>query len=108
MPKDDSFVDAEALVRLTKTFEAYGSSPQGHTEEPPGDADSAAARHGSRKPINSDELRHAYVEMANLMADSLGALVRQAGRLDDALRPGERAIDNSAVPDADQGHRPAY
>lgn len=104
MPEDDSFVNAEALARLTKTFEAYGASVQDRLKARQGDADSAVPD-GSAIPAAGDELKSAYAEMANLMVESLNALERQVGHLDDALRTGQRKItetENSAVSEADQ------
>lgn len=106
MPNDDSFVNAEALARLTTAFEAYGASLQDRIKARQGDGDAdSAVPDGSAIPGDGDELKSAYAEMANLMVESLNALERQVGHLDDALRTGQRKItetENSAVPEADQ------
>ncbi len=109
MPKDESYVDAEALARLMKTFEAYGANRHDRIKEDQGDTNSAVVHTESATPAERDELRSAFVELADLMADSLNTLVRQAAHLDDAQHTGQREItetENSAAPEGDQP-RPA-
>ncbi|MFI7090406.1 hypothetical protein [Streptomyces lydicus] len=105
MSQDDSFVDTQALARLTKIFETYRADFQSPTNEPHGEIAVESDPSMPGIPTEDDQLRYAQVEVANLMMESLNALGRQVDHLDDALNKPQgipSGKENSTVTDADE------
>lgn len=106
MSQDDSFVDAQALARLTKIFETYSANFQSPTNEPHGEITvESDPRAPGGIPTDRNQLTYAQVEVANLMMESLNALGRQVDHLDDALNKPQgtpTGKENSTVTDADE------
>ncbi|MER7153328.1 hypothetical protein [Streptomyces lydicus] len=105
MSQDDSFVDAQALTRLTKIFETYSADFQSPTNEAHEEIAVESKPSVPGIPTDRDQLTYAQVEVANLMVESLNALGRQVDHLDDAVNKPQgtpTGKENSTVPDADE------
>jgi len=86
MSKNESLVDAAALAKLAKSFEAYGSDLESYIKEFQAKTDSEVIHDGFGVLTESEEVTSAYIEMSQHMVESLNALRQHLDQIGDGLR----------------------
>lgn len=86
MSQSESLVDASALSRLAKSFEAYGSDLESYVKDFQSKTDAEVIHDGFGVLTESEEVTSAYIEMSGQMVESLNVLRQHLDHIGDGLR----------------------
>ncbi|PNE38160.1 hypothetical protein [Streptomyces noursei] len=85
MPKDEYLVDVEALSKLAKSFETYGTDLESYIKEFRVKTDAEVIDDGFGVLTESEEVTSAYTEISNDMVESLHALRQHLDHISQGL-----------------------
>ncbi|MEK2479482.1 MULTISPECIES: hypothetical protein [Streptomyces] len=106
MSKGESLVDAAAISRLAKSFDAHGADLESYTKEFRAKTDAEVIDKGFGILTESEEVTSAYIEMSTDMVESLNTLRQHLDHISQGLRTVQQnatASDESLAAGFDQG-----
>ncbi|MFJ9855185.1 hypothetical protein [Streptomyces sp. NPDC101150] len=86
MSTHESLMDAAALSKLSKSFEAHGSDLESYIKEFQGKTDSEVIHDGFGVLTESEEVTSAYIEMSTDMVETLNDLRKHLDQISQRLR----------------------